>query len=273
MINRLEKIDEIRGITLISMILYHFIWDLKNVSGIKMEWYEALPGLIWQQSICITFIFVSGFCFNLGKHHIKRSIIVFLSGALITAVTLIFTPQDRVIFGVLTFIGSAGFIMILIEKVHIKLERTLNKYTLNLTMMLGSLLMFIVFYRINYRILILFYKTIELPIYMFKGYFATYIGFCDPKFFSADYFSIIPWIFLYMAGYYLYRVLEGRDKLKIFYKNKKEEVQIDNNKLNSTPSDNKSSWLSFVGRHTLIIYLAHQPVLFGIAYMIAYIRH
>lgn len=255
--SRLHGLDEIRGFTLISMILYHLFWDIYYVVGIKMDWYSSTFGYVWQQSICISFILISGFCFCLGKHHVKRSALIFAAGILTTAVTLMFTPESKIIFGILTFVGSAGFIMILINRIHLRLEKILDKGTLNLTMLIGSVLFFIVCYRINYRGLFLFYKMIELPAYMFKGYFATYIGFCDPTFSSADYFSIIPWIFLYMAGYYLYRLMF------ICFDNKRALEQI---------SQSRFPKIAFLGRHTLIIYLLHQPVLYAVAMAMNYFR-
>ena len=88
--NRLQRIDEIRGFTLISMIIYHFLWDLRYIADFDIGWYEGTASKVWQKSICITFIFISGFCFSFGKKRLKRSVIIFMCGALISAVTVFF---------------------------------------------------------------------------------------------------------------------------------------------------------------------------------------
>ena len=75
--------------------------------GIWMDWYAGMPGRLWQQTICWVFILLSGFCVQLGHHTLRRGAQVFGAGALVTAVTLLFMPEDRVIFGVLTLLGSA----------------------------------------------------------------------------------------------------------------------------------------------------------------------
>ena len=49
---------------------------------------------------------MSGFCVQLGHHTLRRGAQVFGAGALVTAVTLLFMPEDRVVFGVLTLLGS-----------------------------------------------------------------------------------------------------------------------------------------------------------------------
>ena len=62
------------------------------------------------------FILLSGFCVQLGHHTLRRGAQVFGAGALVTAVTLLFMPEDRVVFGVLTLLGSAMLLTGLLEK-------------------------------------------------------------------------------------------------------------------------------------------------------------
>ena len=49
---RLAGLDTIRGITLLSMMLYHTCWDLVFLFGKKIPGYSGLGGYVWQQSIC-----------------------------------------------------------------------------------------------------------------------------------------------------------------------------------------------------------------------------
>ena len=104
---RYALLDELRGLDLVSMMLYHACWDMMFLFGIWMDWYAGMPGRLWQQTICWVFILLSGFCVPLGHRTLKRGAQVFAAGALVTVVTLVFMPEDRVVFGVLTFLGSA----------------------------------------------------------------------------------------------------------------------------------------------------------------------
>lgn len=113
---RCALLDELRGLDLISMMLYHGMWDLVYLFGVRAPWYGSWQGELWQQSICWVFILLSGFCLPLGRHPVKRGAVVFGCGALVTAVTLIFMPADAVWFGVLTLLGSAMVITGLLEK-------------------------------------------------------------------------------------------------------------------------------------------------------------
>ena len=105
--SRYSVLDLVRGLTLISMIAYHGTYDLVYLFSIKIPWFHGEPGYLWQQSICWVFILLSGFCVQLGHHTLRRGAQVFGAGALVTAVTLLFMPEDRVVFGVLTLLGSA----------------------------------------------------------------------------------------------------------------------------------------------------------------------
>ena len=91
---RYRLLDELRGLDLISMMLYHGMWDVVFLFGVAQKWYTGRPGFVWQQSICWVFILLSGFCLPLGHHPFRRGAVVFGAGALVTAVTLLFLPED-----------------------------------------------------------------------------------------------------------------------------------------------------------------------------------
>ena len=64
---RCALLDELRGLDLISMMLYHGMWDLVYLFGVRAPWYGSWQGELWQQSICWVFILLSGFCLPLGS--------------------------------------------------------------------------------------------------------------------------------------------------------------------------------------------------------------
>lgn len=92
---RLETLDLVRGITLVSMILYHGMWDFLYLSetGASMTalrtWYEGPGGHLWQQSICRTFILLSGFCVPFSRRIIRRGLQVSAGGLAVSAVTIL----------------------------------------------------------------------------------------------------------------------------------------------------------------------------------------
>lgn len=104
---RYALLDELRGLNLVSMMLYHACWDLVFLFDVNMRWYAGTPGRLWQQTICWVFILLSGFCAPFGRYMLRRGTVVFGAGAVVTLATLVFMPEGRVIFGVLTFLGAA----------------------------------------------------------------------------------------------------------------------------------------------------------------------
>lgn len=240
---RYYALDDIRGITLISMIFYHAMWDIVFILGKDIKWYNEAPGYIWQQSIGWAFILLSGFCWQLGRHRLKRSITVFMAGLLVTAVTLLAMPQNRVIFGVLTFIGSAMFIMIPFDKF-------LRKCKAGVGLAL-SLALFFISRDINSGwIGFESIRLVKVPQFFYDNLFTTYLGFPNRGFFSTDYYSLFPWLFLFMAGYFLYNILEKSGFLKSLSKSIFPGVGI-------------------LGRFSLIIYMVHQPLIYLVILMIS----
>ena len=198
--SRYALLDELRGLDLVSMMLYHACWDMMFLFGIWMDWYAGMPGRLWQQTICWVFILLSGFCVPLGHRTLKRGAQVFAAGALVTVVTLVFMPEDRVVFGVLTFLGSA--------------------------MLLTGVL------------------RLALPDAWYANYFTAFFGFLPFDFYSTDYFALLPWLFLFWAGYFLHFCM-GRQRMEPLRRS-------------VCPA------LGWMGRHSLLLYLLHQPVIYGV---------
>jgi len=236
---RYEYPDILRGVTLISMIFYHTMWDLVYIAGMDVAWYPSKGSHIWQQSICWTFILLSGFCWSFGRKKVKRGLLVFFAGAVITFVTNIVMPNQRVMFGVLTFLGSSMLLMIPLEKLLRKVS-AVGGFAV-------AFLLFLFTKNINWGTIGFGnWHLMELPDKWYDGgYVMTFLGFLDKDFYSTDYFSLVPWIFLFVAGYFLYRIMDWRNCL--------EEPLLMN--IRCKP-------LSFIGRHSLLIYMLHQPVIY-----------
>ena len=181
---RYKIIDEIRGITLISMILYHGIWDLVYIFGMRLDWYKTEIGYIWQQSICWTFILLSGFCWSLGRKKLKRGLQVFGASVLISAVTLIAMPDNRVLFGVLSLLGTAMLIMIPLKNPLKKVPPFIGAVV--------SLALFIFTKNCCYGFVGFGNFKIALPSWLYQNYFTAFLGFPQEGFYSMDYFPLLP---------------------------------------------------------------------------------
>ncbi len=232
--SRLYLIDSLRGFSVISMILFHTVWDLVRIFGVNLEWFNGPSAAAWQSSICFVFITLCGFCISIGKHRLKNGIKLLLSGSLVTLVTLLVMPKNRIIFGVLTLLGSCILVSIPTEK----LLRKINPYI----GAVSSLALFLLFKDLVKGI---FFFSLKVPKQFYSNILTAYIGFPPAGFFSADYYPLLPWIFVFFLGYFIYRIFEGRGLLT---KLKKPRIPP----------------LEWLGRHALVIYLLHQPLIYFI---------
>lgn len=193
-------------------------------------------GRLWQQTICWVFILLSGFCVPLGHRTLKRGAQVFAAGALVTVVTLVFMPEDRVVFGVLTFLGSAMLLTGVLEPLLKKVMPAVG--------LAVSAVLFAVCYPVGLGWVGLGGWKLMLPQSLYANYFTAFFGFYPDWFYSADYFGLLPWLFLFWAGYYLHKAV-GRRRMEPLRRS-------------VCPA------LGWMGRHSLLLYLLHQPVIYGV---------
>ena len=239
-------IDIIRAIAIINMIAYHFMFDLHNFGLIKG--FFSPPMNVWQQCICITFIFISGFSFQLGRKQWKRGLIILGCAAVLSLATHIMdliAPRTRISFGILCFMASAMLVTI---PIHMLLKKLKYAHWVGFFV---SILIFIFIHNINKGTII--FGSVTMPKALYSNYLTAYLGFPNMRltngFFSADYFPILPWLFLYLTGYFAFSIFKQLNLLKYL------------TKIRIKP-------LEFIGKHTLPIYMAHQVILFPIAYII-----
>ena len=272
---RYQLLDTLRGFSLVSMILFHACWDLVYLFGYDWPWYKGTPGYLWQQSICWMFILISGFCMGLkqegralpfagkqgvaeensslqfaGKQGVakenrslwrdcKRGLVVLAAGILITIATLLFSPQTKIVFGVLFFLGVSMILTAMLRPVFQKIPPFIG--------MLWVGVLFFVLRNINdgnlgFEGIVL----CPLPNFLYEqGLLATFFGFQDKNFFSTDYFSLIPWYFLFLAGYFLCRCFLGKNSSAALPEFFKKGISV----------------FEIIGQHSLPVYLLHQPVI------------
>ena len=231
---RYEVLDTIRGLALLSMICYHAAWDLVYLFGADWPWYHSAAAHIWQQSICWTFLLLSGYCWSLGRRQLRRGLTVFLCGALITAVTWFFMPGNLVYCGVLTLLGASSMLLVPLAPA---LERVPAQAGAA-----GSFLLFLVTRDVNAGFLgFEGMRFAALPAGLYRDHLTALPGFPPADFFSTDYFSLFPWFFLFLTGWFLFRL-------------RPEEVR----EIRRVPL------VTAMGRHSLLIYMLHQPVVYGL---------
>lgn len=239
---RFWEIDTIRGIAIILMISFHFIYDLNYFHYISINLYTGFL-LIYVYFVATIFLILVGISLTLSYSKVqntstinnirwkflKRGIFIFSLGLLITFFTWIYLPRGFIVFGILHCIG-----------ISIILAYPFVRYTIQ-PFFLG-----IIFIAIG-----IFIKTLT-----FDFSWLVWLGFTPSNFYTVDYFPIFPWFGV---------VLIGISLGNIFYKNGVRKFTL---------SDKTHliivKFITFLGKHSLIIYLLHQVILFGIFALISY---
>lgn len=237
---RIWQADALRGLALLNMLVYHGMYDWVYVFGHPSGWYNIFaPGChVWQQYICWSFILLSGFSISMARRPWKNGLIVAGCAIVLTVVTAVAMPSELILFGVLHLNACA---VLLTWLVHRGLEKVPAGVGL-----VGSAVLFLLTNQLPYGYLgFEGLHLVRLPAALYQANLF-WLGLPDlSRFSSADYFPIFPWLFLFWVGYFAWRCFGRAARAHA----------------GTAPAPLRP--LCAVGSRTLLIYMLHQPVIFG----------
>lgn len=238
--NRIWELDALRGICILGMMVVHFVFDLNEYAGLGL----TMPG--WfdfcQRYGHILFILISGICATLASRSFRRGVIVFCAGLLVTGVTLFmvcvlkFNRSLSIYFGILHLLGLCMILFPLFKKLPVWALAVLGASFVALGVWLAAL------------------EPVAVSFPSAQGLLLGAIGIRPAGFYSGDYFPIFPNLGWFLLGAVLGRTVYRRRESLL-------------------PKVNADFFLlrffRFCGRHSLWIYLLHQPVLAGLTMLLA----
>ncbi len=243
---RIHTLDELKGFAILCMVFFHAFFTI----GYFFHWKWGMS-LFWffmpaEPYFAGLFIVLSGIACNLSHSNLERGVKLALIALLISLVTF-FTvgPDDMIKFGILHMLAS-GMLLYGLSNKYLKLIPSW------LGILLCTLLFVFTLNFVNGTVGFPFLFTLDVPKEWYSTDFLFMLGLPKKGFTSGDYFPLIPWLFLFFAGTYLGRIAVKRKFPKWMFKKR-------------IPP------FAFMGRHSLLIYLAHQPILFGICYVVQWI--
>lgn len=243
--NRVYLIDEIRGFCVIYIVVYHFMYDLVYFFNVNIpNFYSPTLNTI-SRCFAAAFILIAGISCNYSKNNLKRGIKCFGYAMIITIITYIIMPYNIYAFGVLHLLGISMIVFHFIKP-----------YTQKLTPCVGLIIAFLLMhitYNVKNGFLRLLWFKLYLPSFMYKTNFLFFIGLPNERFYSSDYFPLLPWIFCFIAGSYFGVYVKEKKLPTIFYDNKPH-----------------SKLLATIGVNSLFIYIVHQPIIYLTLFAIFY---
>ena len=250
---RIHLLDEIRGFCVFCMVFYHAFYTI----GIFFNWSWGMWLLNFftpaEPFFAGAFIFISGISSNLSHSNIERGAKLFFISYIVTFVSFIAVGNSAVIrFGILHMLSICMMLYGILTKV--------NKL---IPLWLGFLLEVVLFVltmdiSIKHTFGIPYLWNVSVPAWLYTTDFLYPLGFPQAGFISSDYFPLMPWLFLFFAGGFFGRLAVQKKFPKFSYKK-------------------HIPFFSLMGRYALIIYLLHQPVIFGICegvkFVVSHINH
>ena len=230
---RFWEIDLFRGIAVIMMIIFHILYDLNHFDIYKINLFSGYF-LIYLYVGASIFIGLVGLSLSLSYSRIKdklskkESLLKYLQrGLMIFGLGILITIATRLYLG-------EGFVVF--GALHCIGASIILAYPFLQLRYLNLLFgMFLIFLGVILRSF-----TFDFP-------WLVWLGFRPSQFYTVDYFPLLPWFGVVIIGIFLGNIL---------YSDYSRKFQLID--LSQTPI---VKFVGFLGRHSLIIYLLHQPIL------------
>lgn len=225
---RIQIIDALRGLAVVLMVIHHFLYNMVYFLDAPRWLFHNPVFDVLHYIFAGLFIFLSGISSRFSRSNIKRGLIVIALAAGISAVT--YFMEMPIWFGVLHLLGFAMLFFGVTRKLWDLIPRKASPVLFILLIVAGSLAPGC------------FSPTSE---HVWIRGVLWVLGWSQPGFISYDYFPLLPWLFVFLLGTWAGVYISERKLPEWFYER---EVPL----------------FPAIGRKALIIYIAHQPVLYAI---------
>ena len=239
---RFWEIDVLRGVAIIMMIIYHLSYDLYFLAGAPIK-INSLPWTLFQRTTASLFLLLVGISLTISYSKAKEKYSekeLFLKnlkrGTKILAWGAVITIFTLIFLtnGVILF----GILHLIGVSIIISFPLLDYKYK---NLALGLIVILIGIYLSNFT---------------FATTYLLWLGFEPNSFFSFDYFPILPWYGVVLIGIFLGNLIYPESKRRF------DVPDFSGNII--------SKVLSFLGKHSLKIYLIHQPIIILLLYALGF---
>jgi uncharacterized membrane protein len=235
--SRIWEIDFLRGLSILLVIGYHLLFDVGQYAGVEklLGFTTDLSTVAWtiaQHFFAGLFVVLSGTSSTLTRSNLRRGVRLLGISFAVTAVTYLFDPSEAIWFGILQCLAVS---MLLYGAAFTRAGAAACAAWGAVVLGLGAAL-----------------PAIKSALAVRYDWLLP-LGLHSPSFSSFDYFPLIPWFGVFLLGAALGKaVYAGRKSL--------------------LPWRMPRTFINAAGRYSLWIYLAHQPLIMGVLYVLKLAR-
>jgi uncharacterized membrane protein len=234
---RIWEIDFLRGLSIILMVGYHLLYDLGAMVGLEsfLGFSTDLSTPAWlaaQYFFAALFIVLSGISSTLSRGNVRRALKLLAVAIAITAVTYAFNSAATVHFGILHCLG----VSILLYGLALEKAKAPACAVAGAAVLAADLALALILKSVTIRFDWL------LP-----------LGIHSPGYSSFDYFPLFPWFGVFLVGAALGKSVYAPRRSLI-------------------PRRLPVTFINFAGRHSLLIYILHQPIILAALYLLGLVQ-
>ena len=231
---RIQIIDALRGLAVVLMVIHHLLYNLVEFLDAP-EWLFTNPVFdVLHYIFAGLFISLSGISSRFSRGNIKRGLITLAFAAAISVVT--YLMDMPIWFGVLHLLGFSMLFFGFTRKFWDLIPRKASPALFIALIVACSL-------AASYA-----KPVVDGPL---ARIVVSVLGWPQQGFVSYDYFPILPWLFVFLLGTWAGIYIAERKLPARFY-------------------EFEAPFFPKVGRKALLIYILHQPVLYGLVMAIRY---
>lgn len=221
---RIAFFDTLRGFTVISMVCFHAAYDAAYIYGYGLDWFlNPVIQNIWRSSISWVFLALAGWMCAFSRNNARRGARYAAAAFAVWAATSVAAVDTPISFGILFCMAASTLLYTAAAPILRRIPPA------------AGLIIALACFAATYGV-----SDTRVS---FEG--LAWLGFPGPTFTSGDYYPLLPFAFMYLAGTYAAALFDATHPHG--YPAWMERADI--------------GPLSFIGRHSLAVYLAHQVVL------------
>ena len=240
--SRVRLLDAVRGFSVASMVLFHFCYDVRYIAGLELPWFQGALQDVWRASISWTFLLVAGIMCSFSRDNLRRAGKYGAFALAIFLATTVAAVDDPISFGIIYCMAVCTLVTAALKRVRLAPHGWLAAAVL--------FALFVACLRLPDGSVGIGPLGLRLPRTLYSTELFSWLGFPGPHFVSGDYYPLLPYLLMYLVGV----------SLGPWVKERASSGRMPN--AGCAP-------LEWLGRHALLVYAAHQPVLLAITMLIA----